>query len=418
MVGELNRRQVLGGIGVTGTFSLAGCLDALGAGNGEADADDNGDADAMVGVLQPESGDLGDLGTPIADAAELPAIQLADEGVDFEIDIRREDTETTPDVGVSRAEALLDAGYPAVTGAAASDVTITCAEDVWYDNEVVAISPASTSPDITEMPGDYLLRTAPSDEWQGDAMAEIAVEQEGAESVATMYLNNDYGQGLNDVFVAGCEDRGAEVLEEVPFEPEQASYDSELESTVGEEPDLLMVVGYPESGQVIFRDFYSDFDDGTTILVPDGLIDPDLPGQVDNPMENVMGTAPGAGGDGADHFNELYENEYDSSPGVFNAQAYDATAVLILATLAAGELDGAAIAEQVREVANPDGEEVTPENLADGLEMAANGDEIQYRGASGPVEFDDNGDQEAVTYDIGRYHEDGYDVEDTVEYEA
>lgn len=412
MVGELNRRRVLGGIGTAGAFSIAGCLDALGEGNG------NGDADAMVGVLQPESGDLGDLGTPIADGAELPAIQLENEGVDFDIDIRREDTETTPDVGVTGAEALVDAGYPAVTGAAASDVTITCAEDVWFPNEVVAISPASTSPDITDMPGDYLLRTAPSDEWQGDAMAEIAVEQEGAETIATMFLNNDYGQGLNDVFVAGCEDRGAEVVEEVPFEPEQPSYSSELESTVGEEPDLLMVVGYPESGQVIFRDFYDGFDDGTPILVPDGLIDPALPGQVDNPMENVIGTAPGAGGEGADFFNDLYEDEFGSSPGVFNAQAYDATAVLILATLAGGEVDGPTISEHVREVANPEGEEITPENLDEGLEMAANGDEIQYRGASGPVEFDDSGDQVAVTYDIGRYHEDGYDIDETIEYEA
>ncbi|AGB37265.1 ABC transporter substrate-binding protein [Natronococcus occultus] len=416
MVGETNRRRVLGGIGAAGTISLAGCLDALEAGDEDGNGDE--DVDAMVGILQPESGDLGDLGTPIADAAELPAIQLEDEGADVEIDVRREDTETTPDVGVSRAEALLDAGYPAVTGAAASDVTITCAEDVWYDNEVVAISPASTSPDITDMPGDYLLRTAPSDEWQGDAMAEIAVDQEGADSIATMYLNNDYGQGLNDVFVAGCEDRGADVLEEVPFEPEQPSYDSELESTVGEGPDLLMVVGYPESGQVIFRDFYDDFDDGTTILVPDGLIDQSLPGQVDNPMENVMGTAPGAGGDGAEFFADLYEDEYGSAPSVFNAQAYDATAVLILATLAAGEIDGAAIAEHVREVANPDGEEITPETLGEGVELAADGEAIEYRGASGPVEFDDAGDQVAVTYEIGRYHEDGYDVEDTVEYEA
>ncbi|WP_255167364.1 ABC transporter substrate-binding protein [Natrononativus amylolyticus] len=412
MARHVSRRRVLAGIGATGTFSIAGCLDAIGGG-------DNGDdADAMVGILQPESGDLGDLGTPIADAAELPGIQLENDGADFTIDLRREDTETTPDVGVDRAQALLDAGYPSVTGAASSAVTITCAEDVWIPNEVVAISPASTSPAITDMDGRWLLRTAPSDAWQGDAMAEIAVEREDADEIATMYLNNDYGQGLNDEFVAGCEDRGSEVIAEVPFEPEQPSYDSELESTVGEEPDLLMVVGYPESGQVIFRNFYSDFDDGTTILVPDGLIDPSLPGQVDNPMENVIGTAPSARGDGRDDFIGLYEDEFGREPGVFNAQAYDATAVHILATLRAGEVDGPAIADNIREVANPDGEEVGPGNLDEGLEMAANGDEIQYRGASGPVEFDDNGDPVAVTYDIGRYSADGYDVEDTIEYES
>ena len=412
MARDVNRRRVLAGIGATGSLSIAGCLDALGAGDG------GGDADARVGILQPESGDLGDLGTPIADGGELPAIQLENEGVDFTIDVRREDTETQPDVGVDRAEALVDAGYPAVTGAASSAVTITCAEDVWIPNEVVAISPASTSPAITDMDGRWLKRTAPSDAWQGDAMAEIAVEREGASEIATLYLNNDYGQGLNNEFVAGCEDRGAEIVAEVPFEPEQPSYDSELENTVGEEPDLLMIVGYPESGQVIFRNFYSDFDDGTTILVPDGLIDPSLPDQVDNPMENVIGTAPSARGPGRDAFMQMYQDEFGREPGVFNGQAYDATAVLILASVAGGEIDGPTISENVNAVANPGGEEVTPDNLAEGLEMAANGDEIQYLGASGPVDFDDNGDQQAVTYDIGRYSADGYNVEETIEYES
>ena len=405
---RISRRGMIKSIGVAGTVGLAGCLEGL---------EDAGTA-ARIGILQPESGDLGDLGTPIADAAELPVRQLEDAGVGYELESRREDTETEPDVAVDRAQALVDSGYPTITGAAASPSTINAAEDVFFPNEVVAISPASTSPAITDMPGEYLLRTAPSDAWQGDAMAEIAVEQEGADTVSTLFLNNDYGQGLNDTFVAGVEDRGGEVFEEVAFEPEQPSYTSQLDTALADDPDLLMVVGYPESGEVLFRDFYSDFDTDITILVPDGLIDDSLPANVDNAMENVMGTAPSARGPGRDAFMDMYEDEFGDTPGVFNGQAYDATAVLILASLAAGELDGPAIADEIRNVANPGGEVVEPGDLADGLDMAADGEEIQYQGASGPVEFDDNGDQRAVTYDIGRYDMDGYHVEETVEYES
>ncbi len=405
MARSVNRRNVLKGMGAAGIVGLAGCL------GGE-------DPDARVGVLQPATGDLGDLGEPIQDAGALPGVQLEDLGVEYEIDIRREDTETEPEVGITRAEALVDAGYPSITGAASSGVTIAVADDVLYDEEVVAISPASTSPAITEMDGDYLLRTCPSDAWQSEVLADIAYNGEGIETASTLYLNNDYGEGVNDAFEEAFEAEGGEMYEQVAFEAEQTSYSSELNDALDEEPDTLLIVGYPDSGEQIFRDFYDDVDDGTTIMVTDGLQDNSLPGDVDNPLENVIGTAPLAAGPGADTFAELFEDEYGSSPGVFTAQAYDATVVHILAQLRAEELTGQAVSEEIREVANPDGEVVGPENLDEAVEMAANGEEIQYEGASSAVVFDENGDLDAVDYAVFEFGDmDGYEVVDEYEFE-
>jgi len=401
MTMNLNRRTVLKAAGAAGAATLAaGCLG------------DDAEADAMVGVLQPATGDLGDLGAPIMDAGELPGIQLEDEGVDYEIDIRTEDTEDEPDVGVERAQALVDAGYPSITGAANSAVTIAVADDILFDEEVVAISPASTSVEITDMPGDYLLRTCPSDALQGVAAAEIAYEQEGFETASTFYLNNAYGQGLNDEFVSNFEDLGGEIYEESSFEAEQPSYDSELDVVLADEPDLLYVVGYPDSGEQIFRDFYEEYDpDDIHVMVADGMQDNGLPGDVDNPMDNVIGTAPAAGGPGLETFTSLFEDEFEESPGVFTAQAYDATAIHILAQLRADELTGPAVSEEIREIANPEGEVITPDNLAEGLDLAADGEEIQYQGASSEVVFDDNGDIEVGIFDIFEFGDmDGYTV--------
>jgi ABC-type branched-subunit amino acid transport system substrate-binding protein len=169
----------------------------------------------------------------------------------------------------------------------------------------------------------------------------------------------------------------------------------------------MIVIGYPESGVQIFRDFYSEYSGETPILVTDGLRDTALPSDVGNPMANVQGTAPLAAGPGTEYFTNQYQSEFGNEPGVFTSQAFDATAVCLLANAAAGDNAGPAIAEQMQAVANPGGEEVTPSTLADGLSMAAEGTEIQYAGASSAVDFNSDGDLKAATYELFGFQEGG-----------
>ena len=124
-------------------------------------------------------------------------------------------------------------------------------------------------------------------------------------------------------------------------------------------------------------------------------------------------------GPGADFFANLYEEEWGNSPEVFNAQSYDAAAVLILASVAADadEPDGTAVRDNIRTVANPDGTEVGPSELADAVGMVADGESVNYVGASSPVDFDDNGDMRAVSYDVSRYQGGGIEVQRTIEFE-
>ena len=176
-------------------------------------------------------------------------------------------------------------------------------------------------------------------------------------------------------------------------------------------PGGLIVIGYPESGIQLFRDYYSASDGSEEILVSDGLQDSAMPGQVGNDMENVTGTAPAAGGPSQEAFNSLFEEEYGSSPGIFTSQSYDSVAIQLLANAAAGENDGTAIRDQMRNVANPDGMEVTPENLIDGIEAAANGENINYQGASSVTNFNEAGDPASAAYNIWEFNADEEAVE-------
>jgi ABC-type branched-subunit amino acid transport system substrate-binding protein len=413
---DVQRRDVLKGVGVAGiSVGLAGCN---GNGNGDDTATDggngnmtegDGDGDmgmqARVGVLLPETGDLGSLGTTIRDGALLASSQVNDADVGVSVDTQVEDTQTTPQAGVSGAEALVNAGYPAVVGSASSNVNLTITREVLIPNEVVGMSPSSTAPAVTDLEDDdYIFRTAPSDVLQGQALGLVAEDNVGASSTATLFLNDAYGQALEQQYVNECEERGIEVTNRVSLEPEQSSYSAQWRDTLDGDPDAVMVVAFPASGIQLFSDYYNDFAGDETIIVPDGLVDDALPTEVDNDFENVIGTGPGAAGPGVEFFNESYQEEFGSSAQVFNAQAYDAMATFILAQVAAGgDASGTDVRDNIRGVTEGDGTEVGPSELADGVEMLMNDESINYQGASSKVEFDDNGDPVSASYDLTEY---------------
>jgi ABC-type branched-subunit amino acid transport system substrate-binding protein len=433
MARDIERRDFLKGVTVAGIAGLAGCTGDTGStptstptsgdgGDGDGgdmeETEDSGgsmsrDSPVRVGILMPETGDLASVGVPIRDGALLPAVQLEGE-TDFTIETQVADTQTDPQAGISAAQNLVNSGFPAVTGPASSGVNLQVTRQVFIPNQIVGCSPSSTSPNVTTLEdNDFIFRTPPSDALQGRVIAQVGADQLDASSAATMFVNNDYGQALSDSFASAF---GGDVANAVSFEKEQPSYTSRLETALQSDPDMLVVIGYPASGIQLFRDYYNDFDTGVDIVVTDGLKDPNLPGEVGSDMSNVIGTAPTAAGPGRDFFTSLYEEEYGEEPGVFTSQAYDATAVLILANVAAGANDGAAIRDNMRVVANPEGEQYGPESLADAVAAVAAGEEINYVGASSPVDFDENGDMQAVTYEIFGFTGDGVETQDTIDF--
>lgn len=430
MVRDIERRDFLKGVSVAGIAGLAGCTGGNGGdgtetstptdGGGDMTETDSGggggmsrDSPVRVGVLMPETGDLSSVGVPIRDGALLPAVQLEGE-TDFTIETQVADTQTDPQAGISAAENLVNSGYPAITGPASSGVNLQVTRQVLIPSGVVGCSPSSTSPNVTTLEdNDLIFRTPPSDALQGQVIAQVGTDELGASSAATMFVNNDYGQALSDSFDSAF---SGEVANAVSFEKEQPSYTSRLETALQNDPDMLVVIGYPASGIQLFRDYYNDFDTGVDIVVTDGLKDPTLPGEVGSDMSNVIGTAPTAAGPGREFFSDLYQEEYGSEPGVFTSQAYDATAVLILANVAAGENTGTAVRDNMRRVANPEGDEYGPSELADAVEAVAAGDDINYVGASSPVDFDENGDMQTVTYEIFGFTSDGVETQSTIEF--
>ncbi|MEM7022941.1 MAG: ABC transporter substrate-binding protein, partial [Pseudomonadota bacterium] len=77
--------------------------------------------------------------------------------------------------------------------------------------------------------------------------------------------------------------------------------------------------------------------------------------------------------------------------------AFDAATVVMLAMEAADEINGTTIRDNIRKVIDPEGTEVYPgpEGMAEAKKLLADGQTIRYVGATGPFQFDDNGDVSA-----------------------
>lgn len=163
------------------------------------------------------------------------------------------------------------------------------------------------------------------------------------------------------------------------------------------------MISYPRSGVQLFRDYYAVTDRQHDIVVPDGLRDGSLPGQVGNDMDNVYGTAPASDGPYCDAFTDMYREAYDEEPGVFTEQSYDAMATLILANAAAGANSGPAVRDQIRRIGTPGGETFGPDRFVDAVEAAAAGENVDYRGASGEVNFDAAGDPASAAYSVWQF---------------
>jgi branched-chain amino acid transport system substrate-binding protein len=94
----------------------------------------------------------------------------------------------------------------------------------------------------------------------------------------------------------------------------------------------------------------------------------------------------------------------------FAAQEFDATILCYLAAVAAGSTDGQAMADALIDITAPGGEEFSWQELPAAIEALESGEDIDYTGASGPIDMDVRGAPTGGVYDIHQFSDDGLDV--------
>ena len=412
----MRSRRLLAIAGAATALSLgvAACGDDDSSTTGGGDT--SGTLDGLtVGALIPQTGDLSIFAPAGEKAAKLAVEQanaaLKSAGSSAEVTLTVGDTETKPQATVQAANKLASDGASCFAGAWASADTIPAGQSVAAKQQIPLISPASTSPEITDLPDDgYVFRTAPSDALQGQVLADAVGETFGTDATISVAARNDaYGEGIATQFSEAFTVNGGSVNGPVLYDPEASSYDSEAAEIVANKPDGYVIIDfedpYGKVGAALVRT--GEFD-ATKLYTADGLAFDKIPDTIpSDALDGANGTRPATpeGSDVASAFNTLYADSSLSPKerNTFDAQNFDAVSLCVLAAVAAGSSDGADIQAQIQNVASAPGDKYDYTNMADAITALQNGDDIDFDGVSGPLDLDDNGDPTVATYEVFNY---------------
>ncbi|MGI9498560.1 MAG: ABC transporter substrate-binding protein [Geminicoccaceae bacterium] len=343
-------------------------------------------SEIKIGIILGFTGPIESLTQQMAGGAEIAMKEVTDSGLllggSSVTPVRGDSTCVDAAAATSVAEQQITGdGVKAIMGADCSGVTGAILQNVALANGVVMISPSATSPGLSSAEDNGLFfRTAPSDARQGVVMTEVLMEQ-GIKEVAVTYTNNDYGKGLADAFQAAYEEAGGSVTINTAHEDGKADYSAEVGALASAGGDRLVVAGYvDQGGSGIVR---ASLDSGAfdTFHFPDGMISDALIANFGAEIDGSTGQHPGTDSPGAAKFGEIVGDAFDpGSP--FAGESYDAAALILLAMQAAGSAESADFKTKVMDVANAPGEQIFPGELAKGLQILADGGEIDYVGAS------------------------------------
>lgn len=385
------------------TVAALAAVAGLALSAGEASAQE---CPIKLGGVLPVSGPMGQVGERISETGSF-AVDLFNEaggvkGCPVEYLLR--DTQGQSTVGVDAAKSLVDLeGVSALVGAVSSGVSLPILTSVAVPSKVVQISCCSSSESFTELAEEggtqgYWFRTYATNRSQA-AMGALLTTEKGFSNTAVIYVNTDFGVGLAERFAVDLEKLGGNVTQMVAFNESQQSYRAEVTKALEGNPDSLFLVAFPVDGATITREWLA-LGGTDNLIVNNSLRSDDYFEAVGSQyLQNLVGY------DSAqprlpsvDTFNELFEERFEGPPnGPGLHSVFDAVTVVLLAMEASDEITGDAIRDNIRKVTSPDGVEVYPgvEGIQRAKELLAEGQTIRYVGATGALQFDENGDVQA-----------------------
>lgn len=281
----------------------------------------------------------------------------------------------------------------ALAGPWCSGVVLAVSNAVAIPAGVMVVTPAGTSPAITTLSDKGLVfRTVPSDEYQGQVLARTMLER-GTKKIAVAYVNNDYGKGFADAFRKEYEGKGGTIAGFAGHEENRASYRSDLAALASKGADTLLLIDLGDtSGLTMLRESIEN-DFFKTYVGGEGMKSAQTIKAIGaKNLQNFYVSSPvSQQSDALANFSSAFKKAGGDPNAVFTSTSYDAVFMLALA-VEATKGNKAAMPAAFVALTDGKGEPILPGEWSKAKALLDAGKPVDYKGASGSLAFDANGD--------------------------
>ncbi|WP_166263217.1 branched-chain amino acid ABC transporter substrate-binding protein [Marinobacter caseinilyticus] len=339
-------------------------------------------AEIKVGIAGPMTGPVAQYGDMQFSGARMAIERInADGGVMGEQLVAVEvDDVCDPKQAVTVANRLVNDGVRFVIGHLCSSSTQP-ASDIYEDEGILMVTPASTSPDITERGYELVFRTIGLDSMQGPVAANYLVSL-NPERVAVIHDKQQYGEGIATAVRDTLKEAGVEVAMFEGITAGDKDFSSLVTKLRDAGVDYVYYGGYhPELGLILRQARQANLD--ATFMGPEGVGNKDINTIAGEAAEGLLVTLPPS-------FDEKAENQ--ALVSAFKEKGEDPSGPFVLTSYAAVQL----VAEGIEAAGSID-----PFDVAKALRAGT------FSTPIGTVEYDDKGDMESFEFVVYEWHSDG-----------
>jgi len=342
------------------------------------------DSDLVIAVAGPMTGGLAALGDQFKRGAEAAALQINEAGgiSGRKIKIVIEDDQCDPKQAVAVANIVAGQQIKFVDGHACSGSSIPASE-VYADNNILMMSPASSNPALTEKGLPTVMRLYGRDDAQGAFIAPWIAEKYKGKKIAVLHDKSAYGQGLATVVHENLKKVGGN---EVLFEginPGEKDYSAIVSKLKSAGVDFVYYGGYHTEAALILRQA-SDQGYKPQLMTGDALATPEFWAIAGPAGEGTLFTFPTDPRRNPNSAKALaYFKTQNFEPEGFTLFSYGVVQAIVEGVKRAGSDD--------------------PKKVAAALK---NGEAIET--VVGSVKFDSKGDIKDPRYDINQWHAGNY----------
>jgi branched-chain amino acid transport system substrate-binding protein len=367
-----------------------------------------------VGVLLPQSGPAASIGAPSLEGVRLAVQQInAAGGVlghPVELVVRDEGTDLA--TTTERLGQLLDENVDAIIGPASSKSLLALADRIVAAG-VLTCSPTATTSAITKISTNKLIfRTMPADVVEASALAQ-AFGPTGRGSAAILYPDDSYGANMSGALRVQLGRIGARVTAAASYDNMASNANDAVATVLATQPDSVFVVGVADPGGLVISALRARETETSkpAIFVTSGMRRADLyrkvpPGRPDI-VAGIIGVSPASSVDSSSWFTDAFKQFAPDSPVDYASYSYDCLNLIAISADAAASDQPAAVAAQMESTSRGG---AVCHDFGQCIALAKQKLNLDYEGASGPVDLLATGDVETGWFDEFTFDETGRDV--------